>query len=79
MTKYIQFKTWRTVTIGNGLRTAPDFRRAFKKAECEMVEWSKRILELPAFAVSKKKKEIELIALSVWQLGFRKGAPLSVV
>lgn len=70
------FKTWRTVKLGTGLKTADDFRKAHKKADCKIGDWGNDILGKPAFeqSVAEKETEVELVNVSVAELGFKDGA-----
>ena len=68
------FKTFRTIKLGTGLKTADDFRTALKKANCEIGNWGDDILGKPAFTVSPKEVELELVVVSNAELGFKDGA-----
>jgi hypothetical protein len=69
---------WKTITLGeykgvNAVRTALD------KAPCPIAvgEWADEILGRPAFPFSKTKAEVDLVVLSIADLGFaKKGASL---
>ena len=68
------FKTWRTLKLGTGLKTADDFRKALKDANCSIGEWGNDILGKPAFTVAAEETEVELVNVSVAELGFKNGA-----
>lgn len=69
-----KFKTWMTLSLGTGPKTADDFRRALKKGGHHISDWANNILGKPAFIVAKKKTEVELIRVTVADLGFESGA-----
>ena len=57
------FPIWKVVKLGIGLKTADDFRRAFKTA-CSMIgESANDIIGRATFIVSKFKKEVDLYAI----------------
>jgi len=68
------WKTWRKVTLGTFLRNPDDFRKAIKQAGMKIGEWGNDILDQPAFTVASEKIEVELINVSVAELGFKNGA-----
>jgi len=68
------WKTWRKVTLGTCLRNPDDFREAIKQSGMKIRDWANDILAQPAFAVAREKIEVELINVSVAELGFKDGA-----
>ena len=68
------FKTWKTVKLGTGLKTADDFRKALTNAGCNIGSWANDILGKPVFSVSSEETEVELVVVSVAELGFKNGA-----
>jgi len=68
------WKTWRTIKLGTGLKTADDFRKAIKQAGMKIGDWGNDILGKPAFTVANEETEVELINVSVAELGFKDGA-----
>jgi hypothetical protein len=70
------FPTWKTVKLG-AYETAEFYRRALKANEFKVSDWANDILDKPDFTVSREEKEVELVRLSVAELGFKKGATLS--
>lgn len=69
-----QFKTWRTLKLGTGLKTADDFRAALMRAGYQTGDWADDILGKPAFTVADEETEVELVVASVAELGFKQGA-----
>jgi hypothetical protein len=67
-----EFPTWRTLKLGTGLKTAGDFRVALKIAGFDISERAGVILSKPAFIfpVSGEETEVELVIVSVAELGF---------
>ena len=69
------FQTWRTMKIGTpDLRDANSFRTALKAAGCLIHDWASDMLNQPSFTVSATESEIELVRLTVRNLGFPNGA-----
>ncbi len=71
-----ELKIWKTIKIGTGLKAADDFRKALKKADRKISDWGNDILGKPEFAVSETEQEIDLVNISVAELGFKNGAHL---
>ena len=72
-----KFPIWKVVKLGIGLKTADDFRRAFKEACCKIGESADDIIGRADFIVSKSKKEVDLVIVSPADLGFRYNASRS--
>jgi hypothetical protein len=67
------FPIWKTIKLGTGLKVADDFREALKAAGCHFGDWGNEILGKPAFTVSETEMEIDLVNVSVAELGFKGG------
>ncbi len=68
------WKTWKTIQLGCGLQTADDFRKAVKSAGMKIGDWANDILGKPAFTATESVTEVELVVVSVAELGFKDGA-----
>lgn len=68
------WKTWKTIKLGTGLKTADDFRKALKASGFKIGDWANDILGKPAFTAASKEIELELVKVSVGELGFKNGA-----
>jgi len=68
------FAIWKTIKLGTGLKTADDFRKALKQSGYKIGNWANDILGKPAFATSEREMEIDLVVVSVAELGFGEGA-----
>ena len=64
------WKTWRTIKLGTGLKTAEDFNKAIKGAKMNISVECENIIKSPAFSVSSEEVEVELIKVSLTDLGF---------
>src|SRR3990167_10444038 len=75
-TRNIELKTWKTIKLGTGLKTADDFRNAFKKAGYKIGNWGNDILGTAAFtaAVATRETSVDLVRVTVAELGFPDGA-----
>lgn len=68
------WKTWKTIKLGTGLKSAGDFRKAVKNAGMKIDDWANDILGKPALVVAGSVTEVELVIASVAELGFKDGA-----
>lgn len=66
----MEFQTWKTIKLGTGLKTSHDFRRALGTAGCLLGANVGDVLSNPAFMVASKEIEVELVNISVAELGF---------
>jgi len=69
-----RFKVWKTIKLGTGLKTADDFRRALYDGEFNITGCADDILENPAFTVATEEIEVDLVKVTVAELGLKKGA-----
>lgn len=71
----VVFPIWKTIKIGTSLlRTAEDFRKAIKDREMRISDWASDILGKPAFTVVAQEIELDLVKLTVRELGFKSEA-----
>ncbi len=68
------FPIWKTIRLGTGLKTADDFRHALKRAGNRIGDWANDILGKRAFTVATKETEVDLVKVTVAELGFKDGA-----
>lgn len=70
-----QWNIWKTIKLGTGLKTTDDFRTALKSCNCKINNFSDNILaKLPkAFEISEET-DVDLVLVSVAELGFKDGA-----
>lgn len=71
MATKITLEDWKTVRIGTGLETADDFRRALKRGGYRFSEWASGILDKSAFTLPAEETKVDLVVVSVAELGFR--------
>lgn len=69
-----EFKVLKTIKVGTNLKTAADFREAFRANGMEICDSANYMLDSPQFNVAKEQTELCLVAVSVAELGFKKGA-----
>lgn len=67
------FNVWKTIKLGN-YKNADEFRKTLKKNGFKIGDWANDILDKPAFTVAGAEEEIQLINISVADLGFKNGA-----
>ena len=70
-----EFKVFKTIKLGTGLKTADDFHKSFKDNGFRIGDWGVNdILGKPAFTVATEETELDLVVVSVAELGFKNGA-----
>lgn len=70
----VVFPVWKTIKLGTGLTTADDFRNVLRASGCRIGNWANDILGQPAFMASPEEQELDLVVVSVAELGFKNGA-----
>lgn len=68
------YKTWKTITLGTGLRSVSDFRGALEDANCHVNGSALHVLESTEFTVSTKEVSVDLVAVSLDDLGLKRTA-----
>lgn len=66
----LAFPTWKTIELGTGLQNASSFREALKDGGFRIDDWGNDILCNPAFRGTKETSSVELVLVSVAELGF---------
>jgi len=69
-----EFKVFKTIKLGTGLKTADDFRKALKGNRCVVSDRANDILGKPAFTAATEEIEVDLVKATVGELGFKSGA-----
>ena len=69
-----KFNVWKTINLGTGLKTTDDFRKALKGRGFNIGNWADDILGKPAFTAAAEATEVDLVKVTVAELGFKKGA-----
>jgi len=69
-----EWQVFKTIKLGTGLKTADDFRKSLKDNGFSIGDWANDILGKPAFTVAPEETEIDLVVVSVAELGFKNGA-----
>lgn len=67
------FKVWKTIKLG-GIKDAKGFRRAIKNAGMRIGNWGNDIIGKPEFVVAAGEMEVDLVKVTVAELGFKDGA-----
>ena len=71
-----RFKTFMTIKLGT-LKDADAIRKAIADEGGRISDWANDILGQPAFTVATEETEMELVAPTVAELGFKDGAKYS--
>lgn len=66
------FFVWKTIKLGIGLRTADDFRRVLENHDFQIGDETYDILGKPAFRVASEEAEVDLVVVTVSELGFKR-------
>jgi hypothetical protein len=71
----VEFKTWKNINLGTGLKSADDFLKALAAKNCNIGNLAREILGKPDFAASIafQETEFELIKVSDAELGLKNG------
>lgn len=69
-----KWKIWETIKIDTGLKTADGFRKAIKKNGMKISDWASDILGKSAFTLASQETELDLVKVTVRELGFKDGA-----
>ncbi len=69
-------KVWKRITLGTGIKDADGFRRSLKDNNMRIGDWANDIIGKPAFSVATEKMDVDLVVVSVAELGFPNGATL---
>ena len=67
------FKVWKTIKLGTH-KDADALRNALKKDNFKISDWANDIMGKSAFFVTSFEKKIQLVNVSVAELGFKNGA-----
>jgi hypothetical protein len=67
---------WKTIKLGTGIKDADDFRKAIKDCGMQIGDWANDILCKPQFTVATEETEVDLVIVSVAELGFKNRAKL---
>ena len=65
--------TWKTIKLGT-FKNVDEIRKALKAGGHSIGDWANDILGKPAFKVSETEQDVELVNVSVEELGFKDGA-----
>ena len=69
-----EFKVFKTIKLGTGLKTADDFRKALKGNSCVVSDWANDILGKSVFTAAFEEIEVDLVKATVRELGFKSSA-----
>ncbi len=69
----LSFPAWKTIKLGIH-KSADEYRKAIKANGFKIGDWANDILGKSAFTVSSDEIEVELVRMTVAELGFKSGA-----
>ena len=64
---------WKTIQCGIEMKTSDEFRRALEGGGFLISDWANDVMRKPGFTVSSEKVELDLVIVTVAELGFPKG------
>jgi hypothetical protein len=67
------WRIWKTIKLGT-FKNVEEIRKALKAGGNNISDWANDILSKPAFTVSETEQDVELVNVSVEELGFKQGA-----
>lgn len=67
------WKTWMTIKLGRQ-KSVEEIRQALKASGNNISDWANDILGKPAFTVSETEQDVELVNVSIEELGFKQSA-----
>ncbi len=67
------WKTWMTIKLGRQ-KSVEEIRQALKASGNNIGDWANDILGKPVFTVSETEQDVELVNVSVEELGFKQSA-----
>ncbi len=74
-----RFSIWKTIRLGTGLKTADDFSQDITDAGGRASNLAKNIMGKPSFTVSRELIKLDLVKVSVADLGFLKNVSLEEI
>ncbi|MDO8493130.1 MAG: hypothetical protein Q7S19_01120 [bacterium] len=71
-------KTWKTITLGTGLKTGKEFLYALQKKGCGVSYYAMKMIESPTFAskIAPKELKIDLVVVEVADLDLKNGGTI---
>ena len=79
MTEKKYWPTWKTIQIGTGIETIDDFYKAITEAGYHIFDQGKNSIKKPVLTVAQELTEVDLVKVSVEDLGFPNGATLEEI
>ncbi|MFA6077981.1 MAG: hypothetical protein WC724_03095 [Candidatus Paceibacterota bacterium] len=73
-----KFSSWKTITIGN-YKNTDELKEDILKLGFRIGDWANDILNDPSFDLASKEIKIDLICITVGELGFKNGAYLKEI
>lgn len=67
-------KVWQTIKIGTGVKSGKAFCSELEKKDFRIGDWARDVLKQKAFTIAAQEEDVDLVSLSVTDLGFKKGA-----
>ena len=68
------WSAWKTIKLGTGFKNADDFRKTIKDCGMRIGDWANDIIGKPEFTVIARETEVDLVKVTVGDLGFKDGA-----
>ncbi|MBI4022151.1 MAG: hypothetical protein HY372_02245 [Candidatus Andersenbacteria bacterium] len=69
-----ELTVWKTIKIGTGIKNGKAFCSELEKKDFRIGDWACDMLGQKAFTVATQEEDVDLVRLSVYDLGFKEGA-----
>ena len=73
----VELKVFKTIKLGTSIQDADGFRKAINETGIRFGDWVADIMFKTAFTIAVDSQEVDLVVISVAELGFKKGASLN--
>jgi hypothetical protein len=67
-------KVWKTIKLGTGIKSGKHFCSSLEQKKFRSGKWARDMLQQKAFTIAAEETAMDLVVLSVAELGFKAGA-----
>lgn len=79
MSHFTTHKVWKTLRFNGEFKTTEDFQSVIQNAGMDTTGWEDRVINDPTFATGSLESEVDLVNLSLGELGFSEEVSLEEV
>ncbi|MBI2012908.1 MAG: hypothetical protein HYS88_00430 [Candidatus Colwellbacteria bacterium] len=77
--KPVTFLVWRTITLGAFFKDVNSIKKALEKNGFQVSDWAADLMSQAAFRLATESIDVDLVRLTVAELGFPEGATLQEI